>query len=553
MTSLSLPFAKAVQKDTSGQVDEKTLLSCRGLNVGYDRVQVLFDVDFDVQRGEIVALLGTNGAGKSTLLRTISGLVHPMSGRIVFDGWDITRAAPHETSRLGIIHMPGGRSVFPTMTVADHFKAGVWLNSGDEKAYKSRIVEILERFPQLKARNHELAGNLSGGEQQMLGLGLAFVAQPELLVIDELSLGLSPLVVEFLLEMVRTIHQSGATVILVEQSVNVALSIAHRAYYMEKGEVKFHGPAQELLEQKSLLRSVFLKGAATKMSDSGPAAVHTVASSNGSGPDKPVLEVTDLQRRFGGITAVKDVSFELKPHKILGLIGPNGAGKTTIFDMITGLLPVDGGSIVFNGKDITRWSPARRAQAGLGRSFQDAQLFPSLTVAENLAIGLERHIRVRDHLAAVLALPGIQESEREVAYSVGDLVELFGLAAYRDKFLAELSTGSRRIVDLAMALAHDPEVLLLDEPSSGIAQRETEAMIPLLKRVRAETGCAMLVIEHDMPLITHLADEMIALDLGHVIARGTPAEVVNDPEVIRAYLGGDENAIQRSGAVGGNA
>ena len=156
----------------------------------------------------------------------------------------------------------------------------------------------------------------------------------------------------------------------------------------------------------------------------------------------------------------------------------------------------------------------------MGRSFQDAQLFPSLTVAENLAIGLERHIKVRDHLAALIALPAIQESERQVAYTVADLIELFGLGAYRDKFLGELSTGSRRIVDLAMALAHDPDVLLLDEPSSGIAQRETEALGPLLKRVRSETGCAMLVIEHDMPLITYLSDEMISLDLGRVIFRG---------------------------------
>jgi branched-chain amino acid transport system ATP-binding protein len=270
-------------------------------------------------------------------------------------------------------------------------------------------------------------------------------------------------------------------------------------------------------------------------------------------PEAPLLEVRELSRSFGGVVAVDGVSFALQPHGILGFIGPNGAGKTTLFDMISGLLPVGGGAIRLRDREITRWSAPRRAMAGLGRSFQDAQLFPSLTVAENLAIGLERHVAVRDHFAAMLALPAIQESERQVAFAVGDLVELFGLGNYRDKFVGELSTGSRRIVDLAMALAHDPDVLLLDEPSSGIAQRETEALVPLLRRVRSETGCALLVIEHDMPLITALADELIALDLGRVIARGRPDQVVNDREVVRAYLGGDVAAIQRSGVLGGIA
>jgi ABC-type branched-subunit amino acid transport system ATPase component len=404
-----------------------------------------------------------------------------------------------------------------------------------------------------------MAGNLSGGEQQMLGLGLAFVARPKLLVIDELSLGLAPAVVETLLETVRAIHADGATVILVEQSVNIALTLAQHAYYMEKGEIRFSGTAADLLEEQDLLQSVFLQGAAAAMPGGPPRRpalrLKTVAAAEAEPAQdpEPVLEVTDLTRSFGGITAVDGVGFELRPHRILGIIGPNGAGKTTVFDLISGLLPVNRGRILFKGRDITRWPAARRAQQGLGRSFQDAHLFPSLTVAENLAIGLERHIKVRDHLAALLALPAIQESERQVAYTVTDLIELFGLAAFRDKFLGELSTGSRRIVDLAMSLAHDPDVLLLDEPSSGIAQRETEALGPLLKRVRAETGCALLVIEHDMPLITYLADEMLALDLGRVIARGSPDAVVEHPEVVRSYLGADMTAIQRSGVLGGTA
>src|SRR5207245_11605151 len=286
----------------------------------------------------------------------------------------------------------------------------------------------------------------------------------------------------------------------------------------------------------------------------GTAARPRRAASVGTGEGgEPVLELRSLTRRFGGITAVDDVSFTLGRHQILGLIGPNGAGKTTIFDLVSGLLPVDTGRILFRGVDITRWGADRRAASGLGRSFQDARIFPTLTVSENIAVALERHIETRDHLAALLNLPAMQESELDVAYTVEDLIELMNLGAFRDKFVAELSTGSRRIVDLAMSIAHDPAVLLLDEPSSGIAQRETEALGPLLKRIQHETNCAMLIIEHDMPLITSVSDEIIALDLGRVLLRCTPPEVTSNPQVTGSYLGGDLEAIQRSGARRGGA
>jgi len=334
----------------------------------------------------------------------------------------------------------------------------------------------------------------------------------------------------------------------------VALTLASRAYFMEKGQVRFSGPTADLLDRDDVLRSVFLERANVSMASDGKeptrqarARARERRTATEIAARKPVLEVHGLTKSFGGIAAVSDVTFTLHEHEILGLIGPNGAGKTTIFDLISGHLPNDGGRIVLNGVDVTEWPADRRAQIGLGRSFQDARIFPSLTVAENIALGLERHIDVTDHVSALFATPAMRESEADVAYTVEDLIELMGLQAYRDKFVSELSTGSRRIVDLAMSIAHDPIVLLLDEPSSGIAQRETEALGPLLQRIRKETGCAMLVIEHDMPLITALSDEIVALELGAVVLQGTPDVVMNDPRVITSYLGGDLAAIERSG------
>lgn len=553
--TIELPAVVPTQSGPHGA----PLLVCEGVQVAYDKVKVLFGVDLTLQPGEIVALLGTNGAGKSTLLKAISGLVDPSGGRIVFDGRDITHADAVTAAKLGIVQVPGGKAVFPTLTVAEHFKAAAWLYAKEPAGeVAARTEEVLAMFPRLRERWDQMAGNMSGGEQQQLGLGMAFVAKPRLLVIDELSLGLAPTIVEQLLGIVRRIHATGCSIIVVEQSVNVALTIADRAYFMEKGEVRFSGPTADLLERGDILRSVFLEGAASV--NGGPAGA--AAAADGYPPASvrtrpsaepepvgrpPVLTVSRLSKSFGGIRAVNDVSFSLAEGRILGLIGPNGAGKTTIFDLISGIIPADRGQVTLRGTDISRWGPDRRAAVGLGRSFQDARIFPSLTVAENVAIGLERHIDTRDHLAALLNLPAVQESERDVAYTVDDLIELMQLQAFRDKFVSELSTGSRRIVDLAMAIAHDPTVLILDEPSSGIAQRETEALGPLLLRIREETGCSMLVIEHDMPLITSISDRMIALELGAVVTEGTPEQVIKDPRVVESYLGGDVNVIHRSG------
>jgi branched-chain amino acid transport system ATP-binding protein len=530
------------------------LLSCRGVDVAYGSVQVLFGVDVDINEGEIVALLGTNGAGKSTLLKAVSGLVHPIAGTVTFDGEDITNASPMRTTELGIVQVPGGKAVFPTLTVAEHFKAGQWLYARQNSdVVADRTEKVLQMFPRVKERWGNLAGDLSGGEQQQLALGMAFVAQPKLLVIDELSLGLAPVIVERLLDAVRAIHAEGATVVLVEQSVNVALTLANRAYFMEKGQVRFEGATADLLHRDDVLRSVFLDRANKSLAGDAKARTKGRAAASRNGATEaalktPVLEVRGLTKHFGGINAVTDVSFTVHEHEILGLIGPNGAGKTTIFDMISGHLPSNGGRIILSGQDITGWAPEKRASLGLGRSFQDARIFPSLTVAENIAIGLERHIEVRDHVSALFSTPAMRESETDVAFTVDDLIELMGLGAFRDKFVAELSTGSRRIVDLAMSIAHDPTVLLLDEPSSGIAQRETEALGPLLRRIREEAGCALLIIEHDMPLITSLSDSIVALDLGQVLMQGPPPDVLADERVVNAYLGNDAASINRSTA-----
>ncbi|HEV3363628.1 MAG TPA: ATP-binding cassette domain-containing protein [Acidimicrobiia bacterium] len=518
------------------------MIECKGLDVAYGPVQVLFGVDFEVAEGEIVALLGTNGAGKSTLLKAVSGLIHPSAGKVFLDGHDITGADAEAITRAGVSLMPGGKGIFPTVTVDEHLRLAAWTFRKNTARIEAARAEVLDLFPILAERHAQPAGYLSGGEQQMLALAQAFMTKPRLLLVDELSLGLAPTVVGHLLEVLRTAHADGTTVVIVEQSVNVALTLAQRAVFMEKGEVRFTGPTADLLERPDLLRSVFIR--------QGPKAASSDGVRQSSPPpdDAPVLlSCRGIVKRFGGIHAVDEVDLDLRQGEILGLIGQNGAGKTTLFDCISGFLPIDAGTVELRGRDVTDWAPHERARAGLGRSFQEALLYPSLTTWETIAIAFERHLASKEMVAAALHLPASYESETDLSGRVETLIELMGLGAFRDKLLGELSSGSRRIVELACILAQDPAVVLLDEPAAGVAQRETEALGPLLRRVQAYTGCSMLVIEHDMPLIAAVSDEVIALELGAVIARGTPAEVLSHPRVVESYLGTDAAAIARSG------
>jgi len=522
------------------------LLDCEGMEAAYGSLQVLFGVDMSVERNELLALLGTNGAGKSTVLKSLAGLLPPTEGRVIFDGRDITGMPAEEIARLGLSLVPGGHGVFPTLTVAENLRLACWMLRHDPRSAESARRDVMAMFPVLGQRQAQLAGDLSGGEQQQLSLAMAFVTRPKLLCIDELSIGLAPTVVDRLIEKVRDIHARGTTVVVVEQSVNVALLLCHRALFLEKGQVRFRGPTAGLLDRPDILRAVFIGG------DKGPRDGIPAAPQSGPPPWERAsrgvtLEARAVSKRFGGIRALDDVYLTIHPATIVGLIGHNGAGKTTLFDVLTGFLRADGGEILLNGVDITHWPPHRRAIAEVGRTFQEALTFPSLTVEDAIAVSLEQHLANRDPLAAALRLPASVASEASAAERVEQLTELLGLGAYADRPTGELSTGTSRIVELACILAQDPAVVLFDEPSAGVAQRETEALGPLLRQVQAETGCSMVIIEHDMSLLASLCDGFVALEQGAVIAGGTPAEVLSDPRVITSYLGTNEDVVHRSG------
>ena len=260
--------------------------------------------------------------------------------------------------------------------------------------------------------------------------------------------------------------------------------------------------------------------------------------------DGPAIAVRDVSVSFGGLRAVDRATILVEHGEVVGLIGTNGAGKSTLMNAIGGFVPSEG-SVEILGRDMGRLSASQRARTGLGRTFQAARLFPELTVRETVQVALEARGRT-GFLSTALMLPGSGRAEQAKRSQAAELIDFLGLGRYADMFVAELSTGTRRIVELAGLLALDARILCLDEPTAGIAQRETEAFGPLLKEIQGELGATMVVIEHDMPMIMALSDRVYCLEAGQVIAEGVPDVVRNDPRVIASYLGTDERAIQRS-------
>ena len=249
-----------------------------------------------------------------------------------------------------------------------------------------------------------------------------------------------------------------------------------------------------------------------------------------------LLRTRDITVRFGGITALKEVDIAVEPGEIVGLLGPNGAGKTTLFNVISGFLNPEHGRLLFMEDEISHLLPYERVAAGIGRTFQHVRLFRNLTVYENLLVAQHRHLS-SGSLAAMLRLPSWRKDEDEGRRRVEEILELVNLRPWRDHHPTGLSYGTMRFLELASVLSLKPKVLLLDEPASGIQQKEVEALGPMLKQVREELACSIFLIEHDMGLLLNTAERIYALDFGEVIAEGTPDDVVHDDRVLESYLG----------------
>jgi ABC-type branched-subunit amino acid transport system ATPase component len=260
------------------------------------------------------------------------------------------------------------------------------------------------------------------------------------------------------------------------------------------------------------------------------------------------LEVREVAVSFGGVHAVDGVSMAIPAGEVVGLVGPNGSGKTTLLDAISGVVAPSRGMVLLDGEDLVDHLPEDRAGLGLVRSFQDCRLYPELSVEDVLLVSEDAR-RPSGVLATTFHLPWARRSERAKRDTVDGVLGAFGLERFRGHRVSELSTGTRRVVDLAAIVLAQPRLLLLDEPTSGIAQREAEAFVPLLHRIHEVTGATIVLVEHDVPLVFALCSRVVVMETGRVVVDGPAEEVRTDPAALAAYLGASTEALARSGAL----
>lgn len=260
------------------------------------------------------------------------------------------------------------------------------------------------------------------------------------------------------------------------------------------------------------------------------------------------LELEGISVAFGGVQAVDSADLLAEPGAIVGLIGPNGSGKTTLLDVISGLVTPQAGSVRLDGESLVEYLPEERSSLGLVRSFQDCRLFPELSVEEVLWLTQDAAKPV-GVVSTTLQMPWALKSERAKRKAADEVIRAFGIERFRRHHIAHLSTGTRRVVDLASIVLAEPRLLLLDEPTAGIAQREAEAFVPLLRRLHELADTTIVLVEHDVPLVFALCSKVVMMETGQVVSSGTPEEVGRDPRALAAYLGASEEALAVSGAV----
>jgi ABC-type branched-subunit amino acid transport system ATPase component len=518
-------------------------LAVRDLAVAYGGGQVLRGVTIEVESGSVVAVVGASGAGKTTLLRAVSGLLGFHRGRIVagtveLDGRPSTGDDPARMVRRGVAQVMEGARVFPDLTVDENLQAGAGRRADREAAASAR-ARVLALFPILATRRALPAGRLSGGERQMLAIGRALMNSPRLLLLDEPFLGLAPQLVEQVQAFLVDINAAGTTVVVAEQSAAAAFAVADRAYVLANGTIAAEGTPDTIggrdIGRLYLAGDAPIPVAAVETPGSSPVpAAGAGAGAVAAGP--PLLELVRVTLRFGPVTALDDLSLHVGAGEIVAVIGPNGAGKTSVLNCVNQLYRPQAGRIRLAGADLGGRRPWEVARRGVARSFQRPALFGHLDVVENLLVGRHR-LMATGLLGNAVGLGRSRREEADHRRRCAEIVDFLELGPYRDRPAGELPYGIAKVVELGRALAMEARLVLLDEPSSGLTEDETDHLARRILSLRRERGLSVLMVEHHVGLVARLADRVVVLDSGRTVAEGRPEQVLADPRVARVYMG----------------
>ena len=575
----------------------ETVIALNGLSrrfPGMDRPAVA-PLTCTIRAGYVTGLVGPDGAGKTTLMRMLAGLLKPDEGRASVIGFDPLKDDSALHAVLG--YMPQKFGLYEDLTVMENLTLYADLRSVTGEARKKIFDRLLE-FTSLGPFTERLAGKLSGGMKQKLGLACTLVGDPKVLLLDEPGVGVDPISRRELWQMVHELAGDGMLILwstsyldeaeqcrdvllmnegkLLYQGEPTALTqtMAGRSFLVSSPqennrrllqralklpqvsdgviqgksvrlilkkdarieEVQQHGdmPPLQVADTAPRFEDAFidlLGGAGTAESPLG-AIIHRVDGSK----EETVIEAQSLTKKFGDFAATDHVDFQVKRGEIFGLLGPNGAGKTTVFNCLTGFYKPTGGTILLRDQHLEGLPGQQIARMGVVRTFQHVRLFREMTVIENLLVAQHQQLKT-GLFSGLLKTPAFRRAQSEALDRAATWLERIGLLEHANRQASNLAYGDQRRLEIARCMVTQPEILMLDEPAAGLNPKETKELDELIAELRNHHNTTILLIEHDMKLVMGISDRIYVVNQGTPLANGTPEEIRNNPDVIRAYLG----------------
>jgi len=516
-------------------------LEVHGARKSFGSVQAVKDVSLEIGPNEIVGLIGPNGSGKTTLFNCVSGFERLDAGRVIWQGRDVTRWSPNRRARAGLVRTFQHVMVFPEDSVVANLShalrcahAGGLTSIRGRRRASASVEEAAKRTAHIVGLDQWVSddvavGELPHGVHRLLGVGMALAVNPRLLMLDEPAAGLHAQEVVALAGVLRHLHQSGVSVLVIDHNMNFMLELCDRVVVLDLGEKLMEGTPAEVRADRRVI-AIYLGDRAAGVTQPRPVAATPRAEEAADEPADsapPVLDIRDLSAGYGPVTILRDVSLRVDDASVVTVLGPNGAGKTTLLRSISGAATVSSGRIDYAGQRLNGRPPSAIVALGVAHVLEGRRVFASLTVEENLRVAAADH------------------SRHDLAASVAEAFETFpDLARLRALRGNQLSGGQQQQLAIARGLMSKPRLLLLDEPSLGLSPRLVEVMLGVIQKIIEQRRVSVLIVEQVVWLAKEIAERAYVLEQGRVVYEGAAADL-DEEEIAHLYFGG--GAASRAG------